>query len=319
MITQHNHLEHYKEPLSYEEAASRPEWQEAMQKEFDALHANNTWILTPLPAGKKPISCKWVFKTKYKADGNLERCKARLVIRGFTQKEGIDYNETFYPVVKMTTIRSLLATAVKKKWPMFQLDVNNAFLHGDLDEDIYMKPPPGLNVSSPNMVCKLQKFLYGLKQASRQSYVKLSDTLKILGFQHLKNDYSLFYKLKDSNIVLLAVYVDDIVVTGNDLEEIKILKTFLDDKFKIKDLGELHYFLGMEIIKVPNVMIMTQRKYAMDMIKEFECDKLTAAVCPMAPLSKGSFTQDNLADAAHYRKLVGKLNYLSNTRPDIAF
>jgi len=119
--------------------------------------------------------------------------------------------------------------------------------------------------------------------------------------------------------VLLAVYVDDIVVTGNDLEEIKILKTFLDDKFKIKDLGELHYFLGMEIIKVPNVMIMTQRKYAMDMIKEFECDKLTAAVCPMAPLSKGSFTQDNLADAAHYRKLVGKLNYLSNTRPDIAF
>jgi len=200
---------------------------------------------------------------------------------------------------------------------MFQLDVNNAFLHGDLDEDIYMKPPPGLTVSSPNMVCKLQKSLYGLKQASRQWYAKLSDTLKLLGFQHSKNDYSLFYKLKDSNIVLLAV--DDIVVTGNDLEEIKILKTFLDDKFKIKDLGELHYFLGMEIIKVPDGMIMTQRKYAMDMIKEFECDKLTATVCPMAPLPKGSFTQDNLADATHYRTLVGKLNYLSNTRSDIAF
>jgi len=161
-----------------------------------------------------------------------------------------------------------------------------------------MTPPPRLNVSSPNMVCKLQKFLYGLKQASRQSYVKLSDTLKILGFQHPKNDYSLFYKLKDSNIVLLAVYVDDIVVTGNDLEEIKILKTFLDDKFKIKDLGELHYFLGMEIIKVPNGMIMTQRKYAMEMIKEFECDELTAVACPMAPLSKGPFDQDTLADVA---------------------
>lgn len=141
------------------------------------------------------------------------------------------------------------------------MDVNNAFLHGDLDEDIYMKPPPALNVPSPNIVCKLQKSLYGLKQASRQWYAKLSDTSRILGFQHSKNDYSLFYKLKNSTIVLLAAYVDDIVVAGNDLEEITKLKTFLDDKFKIKDLGELHYFLGLEIIKTPTGLIMTQKIY----------------------------------------------------------
>ena len=309
----------YREPSFYEEAASPPEWQEAMQKEFDALHANNTWILTPFPVGKKPISCKWVYKTKYKVDGSLERCKARLVIRGFTQKEGIDYNETFSPVVKMTTIRSLLATAAKKKWPIYQLDVNNAFLHGDLDEEIYMKPPPGLSVSSPNIVCKLQKSLYGLKQASRQWYAKLSDTLRILGFQQSKNDYSLFHKLKDSTTVLLAVYVDDIVVTGNDPEEVTKLKTLFDDTFKIKDLGDLHYFLGIENIKASNGLIMTQRKFAIELIKEFECDQITATACPLASFSKELSNEDTLADATSYRKLVGKLNYLTNIRPDIAF
>ena len=161
--------------------------------------------------------------------------------------------------------------------------------------------------------------MYGLKQASRQWYAKLSDTLRSVGFQHSKNDYSLFCKQQGSCIILLAVYVDDIIVTGNNPDEINALKAFLDNKFKIKDLGELNYFLGMEVTKLPNGVALTQRQFALDLLKEFHCDNLPPTSCPLGPLSKGDTAEDHLADVTSYRKLVGKLNYLTKTRPDIAF
>ena len=155
-----------KEPDSYAEAILDPRWQEAMQAEFDALKANNTWVMCPLPLRKVPIGCKWVYKVKLKADGFVERFKAHLVAKGFTQTEGIDFFETFSLVVKFVTVRTLLALTTISSWHLTQLDVNNAFLHGDLHEEVYVHPPPGFG--SKGEVCKLLKSLYGLKQASKQ-------------------------------------------------------------------------------------------------------------------------------------------------------
>ena len=168
-------------------------------------------------------------------------CKARLVSKGFNQKYGINYEETFSPVVKMPTIRCILAIASYNKWPVYQLDVNNAFLHGDLKEEVYIKVP--LNFPNPqNKVCKLNKSLYGLKQASRQWFARLVEELTAQGFLQSKNDNNLFIKGAGSNITVAVVYVDDIVLTGTDIHVINSLKQHLHQIFNIKDLGILHYF-----------------------------------------------------------------------------
>ena len=155
-----------------------------MQSELEALESKQTWELVDLPAGKHPIGSKWVYKIKYKVDGSTERFKARLVAKGYTQQEGFDYNETFAPVVKLATVRMLLAIAAIKGWSLHQMDVNNAFLHGDLDDEVYIKPPSGYLDKSDKRVCKLKKSLYGLKQASQNWFFKLSSALKLANKFH---------------------------------------------------------------------------------------------------------------------------------------
>lgn len=156
------------DPHTYTQATKDPDWCKAMDTEIEALEFNNSWTLTDLPPAKTPIACKFVYKTKYHSNGTIERKKARLVAKGFTQQEGVDYHETFSPVVKIVTIRTILALAAIKGWHLHQFDVNNAFLNGDLNEETYMKKPPGYTKGLPAQVCKLNKSIYGLKQASRQ-------------------------------------------------------------------------------------------------------------------------------------------------------
>ncbi|CAM8982784.1 unnamed protein product [Rhodiola kirilowii] len=242
-----------------------------MNKEFSALEQNHTWIITTLPPDKRAVDCKWVFKVKHHSDGTVERYKARLVAKGFTQVERIDYHDTFALVVKMTSVRYVLAVAAARGWPLYQLDVNNAFLHGVLDEDVYMKLPPGFYAQArlSGQVCKLQRNIYGLKQASRQWFARFSDALVELGFVQSLNDYSLFTLKLQGEFLVLLVYVDDVVLTGTSSHLIETVKCFLHDKFPIKDLGLLKYFLGLEVARSKDGIFLNQQKYALDMLADY--------------------------------------------------
>ena len=289
-----------------------------MATEIAALEANNIWTLTPLPAGKKPIGCKWVYKIKYKADGSIEQYKAKLVAKGFTQKEGIYYFETFSPVEKMVSVKVLLAVIAIKGW-FSQLDVNNAFLHGDLDKEVYMAFPHGFH-SQGEVFYKLKKSIYGLKQASRQWFAKFSSTLIHLGFIQSKANYSLFTRRHGDIFVVLLVYVDDVLIACNDKAEVDRFKVMLDDKFKLKDLGDLKYFLGLEVARLDKGIALYQRKHTLKLLKDAGLLGYKYAKTPMEHnLKLSKFKGEELKDPSHYRRLVDKLLYLTITRPKITF
>jgi hypothetical protein len=291
-----------------------------MNLELDALTKTGTWRIVDLPHNVKPIGSKWVYKVKYKADGSIERYKARLVAKGYNQVEGLDYFDTFSPVAKLSTVRVLLALASVNKWHLHQMDVNNAFLHGDLQEDVYMAIPDGVQVHKQNQVCKLMKSLYGLKQASRKWYEKLTSLLISEGYTQSTADYSLFTLRKDDQFIALLVYVDDIILAGTDLNEFTRIKAILDTKFKIKDLGVLRYFLGLEVAHSEQGITISQRKYCLDLLQDSGLLGSKPAITPLDPSIK--LHQDSgqaYEDVSSYRRLIGKLLYLTNTRPDISF
>ncbi|RVX06405.1 Retrovirus-related Pol polyprotein from transposon TNT 1-94 [Vitis vinifera] len=307
-------------PTCYSHAAKHDCWRQAMQEEIAALEANHTWDIEPCPPTIVPLGCKWVYSVKVRSDGSLDRYKARLVALGNNQEYGVNYEETFAPVAKMTTVRTILALAASSDWPLHQMDVKNAFLHGDLKECIYMKPPPGLFPSPTSHVCKLRRSLYGLKQAPRAWFEKFRTTLLQFSFRQSKYDTSLFLWKSDMGIVVLLVYVDDIVITGSDSALLGQLKTHLSESFHMKDLGPLTYFLGLEVHHSPSGISLNQHKYASDLVATAGLQGATSVDTPMELNVKLCKEEgDLLVDPSLYRKLVGSLVYLTITRPDISF
>jgi hypothetical protein len=245
--------------VSHHDALREPEWYAAMSAEFDALSQIKTWTLVPRPPGVNIVGSKWIFKTKHHPDGSVDKHKARLVARGFTQQHGIDYGDTFSPVVKSATVRLVLSLAVSHGWSLRQVDVSNAFLHGFLSEDVYMQQPPGFeDCRYPSHVCKLQRSIYGLKQSPRAWYARLSERLYQLGFISSKADMSLFIFSQGDVCIHMLVYVDDIIIARSTSVVVDRLVQSLSESFPIKDMGKLDYFLGLEAAYTFGGMTLTQ-------------------------------------------------------------
>ncbi|PKU60934.1 Retrovirus-related Pol polyprotein from transposon TNT 1-94 [Dendrobium catenatum] len=251
-------------PTSYNTASKHLEWRNAMASEFLALQQQGTWCLVPPPSNASILGSRWTFRKKFNEDGSIARFKARLVAQGNHQEFGLHYGETFSPVAKFPTIRILFTVALYHGWQVQQLDVSNAFLHGNLEETIFMKQPKGFeDTTYPNHVCHLQKALYGLKQAPRQWYNTLTTYLISIGFNHSKADPSLLTLHRNSTHIYLLVYVDDILITGNDTGVIFTLIQSLGSRFMLKQLGPAKDFLGIHIQSSSDKFFLSQSKYAL--------------------------------------------------------
>ncbi|KAK1609827.1 hypothetical protein QYE76_033500 [Lolium multiflorum] len=264
---------------------------------------------------------KGIVKPREYKDGTV-RYKARLVAKGFKQRYGIDYEDTFSPVVKIATVRLVLSVAVSRGWSLRQLDVKNAFLHGVLEEEVYMRQPPGYeDKCKPNYICKLDKALYGLKQAPRAWYSRLSNKLINLSFVASKSDMSLFIYHKYKITIYMLIYVDDIIVTSSSQAATDALLMDLRQEFALKDLGDLSYFLGIEVQKTANGLVLSQSKYAQDILTRVGMANCTGMPTPLSSSEKIVAQGELLGpeDSTKYRSVVGALQYLTLTRPDLSY
>ncbi|WVZ91395.1 hypothetical protein U9M48_037575 [Paspalum notatum var. saurae] len=308
-------------PTSYRAALKDPNWHHAMLEEYNALMSNNTWCLVPKPAGVNVVTGKWIFRHKLHPDGSLARYKARWVVRGFTQEQGVDYDETFSPVIKPATIRVVLSIATSSSWPIHQLDVKNAFLHGNLAETVYCVQPSGFtDPTHPNHVCKLNKSLYGLKQAPRTWFLRFNNFLQSLGFKPSRADTSLFILHKSGHTAYLLLYVDDIILTASSSTLLQQIIANLCGEFSMTDLGHLQHFLGIHVTKTAQGLFLSQSQYALEILQRAGMEHCNPVSTPVDTKSKISATGGSpLKNGTDYRSIAGALQYLTLTRPDLTY
>jgi hypothetical protein len=307
-------------PSSVRVALRDPNWRAAMESEYNALMSNRTWRLVDRPLRAHTISGKWVFTHKLKPDGPLDRYKARWIVRGFTQRAGVDFGETFTPVVKPATIHTVLTIAASKRWPTHQLDVSNAFLHGTLREQVFCQQPTGfVDPARPNTVCLLDKSLYGLRQAPRAWFDRFATFAISLGFTPTRSDSLLFVLRRGQDVAYLLLYVDDMVLTGSSQAVLQQIVDKLRAEFAIKDLGKLRFFLGIEVRRTPTGFFLSQQRYAEDVLDRAGMVNCKPALTPIDAKGKLSADGQKIDEASSYRSLAGALQYLTVTRPDLAF
>jgi len=309
------------EPWDFDEAKEEKVWRDACEDEIASIVKNKTWVLVDLPAGAKAIGLKWVFKIKRNSDGSINKYKARLVAKGYIQRHGVDFDEVFAPVARIETVRFLIALAASKGWEIHHLDVKTAFLHGDLKEEVYVSQPEGFMVSGKeNKVYKLKKALYGLRQAPRAWNEKLNKVLSSLNFVKCSKEPALYRKQEQDGLLLVAVYVDDLLVTGTNRESILDFKRNMATKFELSDLGKLTYYLGIEVFQHKEGITLRQERYAMKILEETgmkDCNVIHVPMDPSLRLSKSS--HERSVDEKEYRRNIGCLRYLLHTRPDLSY
>ena len=289
---------------------------------MDSIIQNGTWILTDLPPGCEALNSKWIFKTKMKVDGSIDKYKARLVIQGFRQKEGIDYFDTYAPVARISTIRLLLALAAIHNLVIHQMDVKTAFLNGELNEEIYIKQPEGFVMpGNEHKVCKLVKSLYGLKQAPKQWHQKFDDVVLSNGFVLNQADKCVYSKFDATGKgVIICLYVDDMLIFGTDQDQVDKTKEFLSSKFEMKDMGKADVILGIKITHGEQGISISQSHYIEKVLEKFNFKDCSSVKTPFDPSAKLVPNKGVVVNQLEYSKAIGSLMYaMISTRPDIAF
>ncbi|KAI3709538.1 hypothetical protein L2E82_39300 [Cichorium intybus] len=321
------------EPANYQEAVAGLEsakWKEAIDSEIKSMYDNQVWNLVDNVPGRKTVGCKWIFKKKSDMDGKVHTFKAILVAKGFTQTPGVDYDETFSPVAKIKSIRIMLAIAAFHDYEIWQMDIKTAFLNGKLTEDVYMNQPEGfVDAKYPNKVCKLERSIYGLKQASRSWNLRFHEKVKEFGFSRSEDESCVYVKASGSIVTFLVLYVDDILLMGNDIPTLQDVKAWLGKCFAMKDLGEAAYILGIRILRdrKKRLIGLSQGTYLEKVLKRFSMENSKKGELPIQSNAKLSKTQSPSTDVeiaemsrVPYASAVGSIMYaMTCTRPDVAF